>query len=131
MRGEIKRLIFFLILAINISLVLKGNVIVTPSASAVALGSDPVNLLEANVLWERTYGGTGDDRAFHAATDGNDFVVVGSSASFEQGKTTAWVLRLDHDGNMLWNRTFLEGAGSEFRCVLGLADGFLLVGNMF
>jgi hypothetical protein len=32
---------------------------------------------------------------------------------------------------MLWNRTFLEGAGSEFRYVLGLDDGFLLVGNVF
>jgi len=130
MREERKRLLFFLILAINISLVLKGNVIVNSSASA-APGSDPVNLLEANALWERIYGGAGDDRAFYAATDGDGFVVVGSSTSFEQGKTTAWVLRLDSDGNMLWNRTFLEGAGNEFRCVLGLADGFLLVGNMF
>jgi hypothetical protein len=130
MRGDRKRLLFFLILAINISLVLKGNVIVNPSASA-ASGSDPVTLLEANVLWERTYGGAGDDRAFYAATDGDGFVVVGSSTSFEQGKTTAWVLRLDHDGSMLWNRTFLEGAGSEFRYFLGLDDGFLLVGNVF
>jgi len=130
MQGERKRLMLFLILAINISLVLKGNVIVNSSASA-ALGSGSVNLLKANVLWEKTYGGAGDDRAFYAAIAGDGFVVVGSSSSFEQGKTAAWVLRLDHDGNMLWNRTFLEGAGSEFRCVLSLADGFLLVGNVF
>ena len=130
MQGERKRLLFFLILAISISLVLKGNVIVNSSTSA-APNSDPVNLLKANVLWERTYGGAGDDRAFYAAVDGDDFVVVGSSTSFEQGKTAAWVLRLDHDGNMLWNRTFLEGAGSELRYVLGLDDGFLLVGNVF
>jgi hypothetical protein len=130
MRGERKRLLFFLILAINISLVLKGNVLVNPSASVVS-GSDPVNLLEANVLWERTYGGAGDDRAFYAATVADGFIVVGSSASFQQDKTVAWILRLDHDGNMLWNRTFLEGAGSEFRCVLSLNDGFLLVGNVF
>jgi len=130
MRVERKRLMFFLILAIIIGLVLKGNVIVNHSASA-AVGSDPVNLLGADVLWERTYGGAGDDRAFDAATDEDGFVVVGSSTSFEQGRTTAWVLQLDHDGSILWNRTFLEGAGSEFRCVLGLADGFLLVGNKF
>jgi hypothetical protein len=61
----------------------------------------------------------------------DDFLVVGFSESFEQNKTVAYVVRLDSDGNVLWNQTFLEGAGSEFRSVLGLADGFVLVGNVF
>ena len=83
------------------------------------------------MLWEKTYGGAGDDRAFYATAVADGFVVAGSSLSFEQDKAVAWVLKLDHDGNVLWNQTFLEGAGSEFRSVLGLADGFLLVGNVF
>ncbi|MEO0250000.1 MAG: glycine--tRNA ligase subunit alpha [candidate division WOR-3 bacterium] len=65
------------------------------------------------MLWERTYGGAGDDRAFYLTTAGNGFLIVGSSTSFKQGKTTAWVLRLDPNGNVLWNRTFLEEADSE------------------
>jgi hypothetical protein len=59
------------------------------------------------------------------------FVVVGSSASFQQDKPVAWVLKLDYEGNAFWNQTFFEGAGSEFRCVLDLDSGFLLVGNVF
>ncbi len=128
--GKRKSALFFLLLAINISLILESNVIANPSASSVH-SSDPVNLRDANVLWERTYGGAGDDRAFYVATEGDGFAVVGSSASFEQGKMAAWVLRLDHDGSVLWNRTFLKEADSEFRYVLSLDDGFLLVGNMF
>ncbi len=123
MRG--KRSSLFVLLALNILL--------TPifSGSAASATSGTANLSEANVFWERTYGGAGDDRAFYAATVADGFVVVGSSTSLEPGKTVAWVLKLDHDGNALWNQTFLEGTGSEFRFILCLEDGFLLVGNVF
>ncbi|MBN1244683.1 PQQ-like beta-propeller repeat protein [Candidatus Bathyarchaeota archaeon] len=125
--GKRKSALFFLLLAINI--LLTPNL--RSSTVSATTNADSVNLLEANVLWERTYGGAGDDRAFYAATVSDGFVVVGSSTSFQQDKTVAWVLRLDHDGNALWNQTFFEGAGSEFRFVLCLEDGFLLVGNVF
>src|SRR4030042_4660180 len=117
-----KSALFFLLLAITILLTPNFRSFTVLAAS----NSDSLNLLKANVLWEKTYGGAGDDRAFYATAVADGFVVVGSSSSFEQDKTVAWVLKLDHDGNVLWNQTFLEGAGSEFRSVLGLADGFLL-----
>jgi len=123
-----KSALLFLLLAISILLTPNFNVTKNFTVSAA---SDSVNLLEANVLWERTYGGAGDDRAFYAATVADGFVVVGSSTSFQQDKPAAWVLRLDHEGNVLWNQTFFEEAGSEFRYVLCLDDGFLLVGNVF
>jgi hypothetical protein len=128
MRGvKRKSTLFFTLLAINI-LLTPTFMVCTASATA---DSDAVNLVEANVVWERTYGEAGDDRAFYAATVADGFVVVGSSKSFHEGETAAWVLRLDSKGNVLWNRTFLEGDGSEFRSVLDLDDGFLLVGNVF
>jgi hypothetical protein len=128
MRGvKRKSALFFLLLAINILLIPNFSSFMASASS----NSDAVNLLEANVLWERTYGGAGDDRAFYAATVADGFVVVGSSTSFQQGATVTWVLRLDSEGNVVWNQTFLEGSGSEFRSVLNLDDGFLLVGNVF
>jgi len=124
--GKRKTALFFLLLA---------NILLTPNfrnfTVSATSNSEPMNLLKANVLWEKTYGGAGDDRAFYATTTADDFVVVGSSTSFEQDKTAAWVLKLDREGNTLWNQTFFEGAGSEFRSVLDLDDGFLLVGNVF
>ena len=126
-RGTRKSMLFFLLLAINtlFSLCLSSF---TVSATS---NSDSVNLVEANVFWEKTYGGTGDDRAFYAATVADGFAVVGSSTSFQQDETVAWVLRLDSKGAVVWNQTFLEGDGSEFRSVLNLDNGFLLVGNVF
>jgi len=125
-----KTALLFLLLAITSLLTPSFNVIRDFTVSA-APNSDSANLLEANVLWERTYGGTGDDRAFYAAPAADGFVVAGSSKSFHQDKIVAWILKLDHDGNARWNQTFFEGDGSEFRCVLDLDEGFLLVGNVF
>jgi hypothetical protein len=124
--GKRKSALFFLLLAINILLAPNFR---APTVSATP-NSDSRNL-EANAIWERTYGGAGDDRAFHAATVADGFVVVGSSTSLQQDTTVAWVLKLDNEGNVLWNQTFFEEAGSEFRFVLCLDDGFLLVGNVF
>jgi hypothetical protein len=112
-------------------ILLTPNFNVFKNFTVSAADSDTVNLVKTNVLWEKTYGGTGDDRAFYATAVADGFVVVGSSTSLKQNQTAAWVLKLDNEGNMLWNQTFLEAAGSEFRFVLGLKDGFLLVGNVF
>ncbi|MBT0160651.1 hypothetical protein G4O51_11795 [Candidatus Bathyarchaeota archaeon A05DMB-2] len=124
---ERKRALLFLLIA-TISLFPAFN---TDSGALTAASSGAVNPQKANVLWEKTYGGTGDDRAFYATTAGDGYLVVGSSSSLEQGKTFGWVLRLSHDGNVLWNCTYAEDADSEFRYALSLTDGFLLVGNMF
>jgi hypothetical protein len=90
-----------------------------------------VNVLPANVLWEKTYGGTGDDRAFYAVPAGDGYLVVGSSTSIVANTTVGWALKLDRGGNAVWNKTFLEGFGTELRYAVNLTDGFLLVGNQF
>ena len=128
MQGNRKHILFFLLLAINITLVLEVN---DANNFAALAAPDSVNFLKANVLWEKTYGGTGDDRAFYATTAENGYVVVGSSTSLEQGKTEAWVIRLDDNGAVVWNQTYPEGEDNEFRYVLDLTDGFLFVGNTF
>jgi hypothetical protein len=125
-----KSALFLLLLTASFLLTPTFNGVRYFAASATA-NSESANPLNANVLWEKTYGGTGDDRAFYATAVADGFVVVGSSTPFKQNQTVAWVLKLDKEGNMLWNRTFVEGAGSEFRSVLGLDDGFLFVGNVF
>ncbi|MGF3522870.1 MAG: hypothetical protein ACQXXJ_07215, partial [Candidatus Bathyarchaeia archaeon] len=85
----------------------------------------------AELVWERNYGGGGDDRCFSAATAKDGYVFVGSSTSFGSGETFGWVVRVDAEGEELWNWTFKVGFGAEFRQVLNVDDGFLLLGNVF
>ncbi len=83
------------------------------------------------LVWEKTFGGTGDDRAFYASATNDGVLIVGSTRSIIANQTVAWVLSVDNDGNMVWNKTYPCGYGSEFRYVINLPDGFLLVGNQF
>jgi hypothetical protein len=127
MEQKTKTLISALLLAITIvSLVTASGVLTAQTAASQVPEA-------ANLLWERNFGGAGDDRAFAARPIQDGYIVAGSSTSNEQNRTHAWVIRLDSEGNAVWNRTFsqADSIGSEFRCVLSLSDGFLLVGNAF
>ena len=84
-----------------------------------------------NVFWEKTYGGAADDRAFYALSTNDGYLVVGSSMSIYANTTVGWVLKLNVDGDAVWNKTFLEGSGTELRYAVNLTDGYLLVGNEF
>lgn len=70
---------------------------------------------QGNKLWDRSYGGTGDDGAFSLVRTTDDGFVVASNSDSGVGgnKTTpnygfydAWVLKLDAKGDILWDRTF-------------------------
>jgi hypothetical protein len=112
-------------------LVASDETIHATSVSALA-ASDSLVQSSTELIWERTYGGKGDDRAFYAApTKDGGFLIVGSTTSFSEVEPMAWIVRVDSEGNMLWNKTFPEINGSEFRHVLKTEDGFLLVGNTF
>lgn len=57
--------------------------------------------------WTKTIGGAGDEvaHAVAAASDGT-FLIVGSTTSLGAGATDAYLVKIDHQGNVLWERTF-------------------------
>jgi hypothetical protein len=114
-------IIFALVLVVGS--LLTAAAVIQPASMQIAHGAD--------LAWEQTFGGAGDDRAFYAANVAGNFVVVGSSTSFEEGKTVACIVLFDGAGNQLWNRTFTEGLGAEFRYIAPVDEGFWVVGNIF
>ena len=66
-----------------------------------------------NVIWQKTYGGSSLDIAYsiQETTDGS-YVVAGQTLSFGAGNNDVWVLKLDSNGNIVWQKTY-GGAGSE------------------
>ena len=61
-----------------------------------------------NIQWERTYGGTSDDHAHSIqVTDDGGYVVAGVTRSFTpDNNRDMWVLKLDSDGNLQWQKTY-------------------------
>ncbi|MDM8540115.1 hypothetical protein QUF90_03410 [Desulfococcaceae bacterium HSG9] len=64
------------------------------------------------VQWQKTYGGTApeDKPVIHPIGDG--FILCALTASFGAGETDIQVLRLDNNGDVIWQRTY-GGAGFE------------------
>ena len=125
------RAIKILVLLLAVLIILTVSISATENSSSPKLDGTSVSVLPANVIWEKTYGGASDDRAFYAVPAGDGYLVVGSTKSIVPNATVGWALRLDKDGNAVWNQTFLEGSGTELRFAINLTDGFLLVGNEF
>lgn len=92
-----------------------------------------------NKLWERRYGGTGDDGLLDAIeTNDQGFVLAGGAYSGQNGDKTDpirgmsdyWIVKIDSSGNMLWNKGF-GGIGMDMLPSIGLTNdgGFMLMGR--
>lgn len=91
------------------------------------------------IEWRKYYGGTNNDRA-HAVVQSNDggFVMAGFSESTDydisnsKGSYDFWVLKIDTQGDLLWERSF-GGTGIEISQDIAKTDdgGYVITGNTF
>lgn len=86
-----------------------------------------------NMLWNRTYGGTGDDDAWSIErTDDGFLVLAGWTSSFGAGSGDFWVVKTDQYGNMLWNKTYGGGLFDAASCIRQTSDGgFAVLGSTY
>ena len=96
---------------------------------------------QGNKLWERFYGGTGPEQ-FHdlRVTPDGGFILGGGSGSTPGGNKTSpnfgsydyWVVRLDANGNKLWDRSFGGNQDEDVWSLWPTSDnGFLLAGRSY
>ena len=84
-----------------------------------------------NPIWLRTYGGVVDDigeSVIECANGG--YAILGSTMSYSIGAYDFWLLRLDEDGELLWDETYGGGNDDEGRSIIEYYNmGFVLVGS--
>lgn len=89
------------------------------------------------MVWERSFGGSGIEIAYDIAkTADNSYVITGNTFSTDtdialnKGESDVWLIKIDDNGNLLWEMTY---GGSQFdaaQAVYPSSDGgFLVVGN--
>jgi len=66
-----------------------------------------------NVQWQKTYGGTGGDVAYSIQQTSDGGYIMAGTTPFGAGSGDAWVLKLDGNGNVLWQKTYGGGEGSD------------------
>jgi len=79
---------------------------------------------QGNKVWDRTYGGTSKDRVFSLIqTIGSGFVVTGTTQSKGAGGEDFWVIKLDEQGNKVWDRTYGGGGNDIATSLIQTTDG--------
>ena len=90
-----------------------------------------------NLVWEHSFGGEGIEVSYDIAkTSDNGFVVVGNTFSangdilVNHGESDMWMIKLDEEGNLIWEQTY---GGSQFDLAQAVVEskdgGFLIAGN--
>ena len=89
------------------------------------------------LLWERSFGGSGIEIAYDISkTDDGGYVVTGNTfstdkdVSMNHGESDVWLIKIDDDGNLLWEKTY---GGERFDAAQGVSTtyngGFIITGN--
>lgn len=113
-----------------------AGIIMTPDNGFLAIGStgsfgsgySSIYVVRINSagdsLWARTYGGTRADFG-HGLTNAVDggYVLVGRTASFGAGFYDAYIVKIDTDGNFVWDNTFGSTSDDYAYSVTTAMDG--------
>jgi len=82
-----------------------------------------------NMAWNKTYGGNQSDKAYAIAETAGGCVAVGDTRSKGAGDNDAWVIKVDLNGNVVWDKT-VGGEGFDMpTCVTASNYGGFLVGG--
>lgn len=102
-------------------------------------GSDDVLIIkldrDGNIVWKRCYGGTGGDAGcqIQVVDDGYVFVAMAISndgdVSGNHGNSDTWAVRLDNNGDIVWQRC-LGGSGVEIESMIKpVNDGGFIIAS--
>ena len=102
---------------------------------------------QGSIIWDKTYGGDEYDGFWDmiALSDGT-FLIGGESNSYKSGEkseenrnintylyrsgsTDYWVIKIDSDGNKIWDRTIGGSHTERFRDCVATPDGGILLGG--
>jgi len=83
--------------------------------------------------WNNIFGGTKSDSVYSVqqSSDGG-FILVGETYSYGAGKSDAWIIKTDANGNEKWNKTFGGVEKDSARSGQQTSDGgFILAGDTY
>ena len=87
--------------------------------------------IDGDSLWSKTYGGPGRDRCW-CLTEGENgsYILGGDTYSFGAGRSDAWLIKVNLNGDSLWSTTFGGDGDEECYSILMTPDqGYLITGR--
>lgn len=93
---------------------------------------------DGNIIWERSYGGNDVDELFDIQEDdAGNYILAGFTISDMSGDVTepiigmqdGWAVKLDTDGNIIWQNTIGGDMGDRLECAYVMSDGNYFMGS--
>ena len=88
------------------------------------------------ILWANCYGGTEYDRFIDIKeTSDGAFIIVGTTSSVDgditnsNGNSEAWVVKIDSDGNIIWQNCYGSTSGESGKRIDVVDDGYIVLGG--
>ncbi|MCF8365746.1 MAG: DJ-1/PfpI family protein [Bacteroidales bacterium] len=109
-----------------------GNHLACGYTESFGAGENDIYLVKlfpnGQMIWERTYGGAKAERGLKALemNDGS-YLVVGETGSVGAGKKDVYLLKIDTQGEVVWQRTFGDEDYQSGRDVIETSEGNILI----
>ncbi len=84
---------------------------------------------QGNEIWNKTYGGKDVDSLSDIIKTGDGYTITGITESFDVGFFDGWMLRIDENGNEIWNKSFGGRGRDTLDCILYCNDGYIMAGS--
>ena len=117
-----------------IQLTLDGGYIICGQSVESYTGFNKLNLLkidsDGDEIWNQSYGGNGDAYGYSviSLSDGS-YLAIGMTRSLGELNGDAWLIKIDSDGNEIWNQSYGGNGTDIIRSIVLTGNGYLLAGN--
>lgn len=83
-----------------------------------------------DTVWTRTYGGSKAEAGFDLIkTDGENYLLIGSTRSYGNGKRDVYLVKVNSYGDLLWSKTYGGAEDDEGRSIRSTSDGGFIIGG--
>lgn len=123
--------------AYSVQQTIEGGYIIAGYTESYGAGKKDAWLIKTdtngNYLWDRTFGGSGDDWAYSVQqTSEGGYIIAGLTNSYGAGEEDVWLIKTDAFGNKIWDRTFGGSGIDRGWSVRQTSDGgYIVVGHTY
>jgi hypothetical protein len=120
--------------ASGLALDYQGNILAGATTDSFDQGNYHTALLKfnsnGNIIWQRIWGGTGQELLGNLAVDALGTVyLAGSTSSFPPGTEHVFILKVDGNGNLVWQETLQDPSMVEGRVALDSSGNVYVAGD--
>ncbi|MEM3112708.1 MAG: choice-of-anchor D domain-containing protein, partial [Candidatus Anstonellales archaeon] len=84
---------------------------------------------DGNIQWKKSFGGSKiDEVEYIQQTSDGGYLLAGNTSSFGVGNVDFWIIKLDKNGEIIWQNTYGGDAGETTNSILETSDGYVVAG---